>query len=169
MFTQNELHEMFNYSPDTGILVWKAKFPRRKIGDAVGYVFRNHGGKKYLRVRINNRQYLVHRIIYTFIHGKILHEIDHIDGDGMNNKKSNLRDVQHKENQKNKRLYSKNVTGVHNVSIDHRNGHYRSAIAVNHKRFRLGSFVEIWDAICAKKSAENKHGFHINHGEKRPL
>jgi len=162
MFTQKELIEMFDYSSETGVLYWKIKFPRKNIGDPVGYKS-THMGKDYLRVTINGKKYMVHRLIYIFVNGVINNEIDHVDGNGMNNKITNIRDVPHIENLRNQKLYKSNKCGVHHI-VKRKNGNYRVRITINGYRRSLGTFKYIWDAICARKSADNKYGYHSNHG-----
>ncbi|TKY80148.1 HNH endonuclease, partial [Pectobacterium polonicum] len=39
------------------------------------------------------------------------------------------------------------------------------SISVNGKEKYLGRYDSIWEAICARKSAENRYSFHENHGK----
>ena len=43
---------------------------------------------------------------------------------------------------------------------------WAAAIYVNGKLIYLGGYKKIFDAACARKSAERKYGFHLNHGRK---
>lgn len=83
-------------------------------GDSTGK-FDIHIG--YYRVTFYSEAYLVHRLIWEIHNGVIPKElvIDHIDGDTMNNKLSNLRLVSKNLNSRNQRKRSKNSSGVTGV------------------------------------------------------
>lgn len=63
---------------------------------------------------------------------------------------------------------ARNKAGVTGV-FKQENGIWRSYMQANGETIRLGNFKYKWDAICARKSAERKHGFHENHGTIRSL
>lgn len=77
----------------------------------------------------------MHRAIMGKNKGK---EIDHIDGDGLNNKKSNLRVCSHAENMKNRGKQKDNSTGFKGVWYNKRNNKYIAEITVNGKKTWLG-------------------------------
>lgn len=150
----------FQYDPESGI-----------VSDKFGifeFTVIKPNGKKYLRTTIGNRQFLAHRIAW-FIHSGEWPkcQIDHINGNGVDNRIKNLRDVSNSENQKNRRLASNNKTGISGVYL-YKNG-FKSQIKSNRKNHHLGTFVDFFEACCARKSAENKFGFHSNHGSVRDL
>lgn len=59
---------------------------------------------RYKRVAVGNHKFMSSRIVWTLINfAEPTHEIDHKDGDQMNNKIENLRDVPHADNQSNMR------------------------------------------------------------------
>lgn len=58
------------------------------------------------------------------------------------------------------------VTGVHRNKLT---GKWEVFINSNRTRHYLGLFNDFFEAVCARKSAEVKHGFHVNHGSVRPL
>ena len=95
--------------------------------------------------------------------------IDHESGDGTDNRWCNLQSVTCQENGCNKRTPSNNTSGVTGVSLKKSTGRWQSSIKVNQVQFYLGSFIDFFEAVCARKSAEVSHGFHINHGSVRPL
>lgn len=86
-----ELQERFNYDPETGQLTWK-KPPgfRAKPGDPAGYLTT----KGYLRVKLGESHYRVHRLIWKLSHGEdppAGMDIDHINRDRTDNRLANLR------------------------------------------------------------------------------
>ena len=45
-------------------------------------------------------------------------------------------------------------------------GRWRAKIATQKNRYtHLGVFSDFFEAVCCRKSAENKHGYHKNHGK----
>lgn len=89
-----------------------------RIGKNVGSI--NKGKRNsYWSVGLGgDGSYLIHRIIWIMSNGFIENEndIDHIDGDGLNNKIDNLRCVPKTINSRNKRKRSDNKTGKTGVS-----------------------------------------------------
>ena len=106
--TKEELLDMFDYSPDTGILTWRfrpAGFPRAAWWNSV-YAGKQAGGLhsdgKYIRVMIQNVHHFAHRVIWKMVHGVDPGYIDHINGVYSDNRIENLRDVSFDENLRNK-------------------------------------------------------------------
>lgn len=105
-----------------------------------------------------------HRVIWVWMTGKWPErEIDHIDGDGLNNRWANLRDVAHHVNGQNSRLPSDNTSGVVGVS-QMRDGRWQAYINRDRKRVNLGAFKTKNAAIAARRNAETECGYHANHG-----
>jgi hypothetical protein len=105
-----ELEKIIAYDPNTGKAWWRVTIaPRAKAGEEIGHVT----CEGYRRVKIKGRMYLVHRLIWKLTYGVWpSYEIDHIDGDRLNNKLSNLRDVPKAMNQRNSRLRADNFSGL---------------------------------------------------------
>ena len=84
-------------------LRWKVSGPGKTFHGVAG-TKREDG---YYSVAINNKRYLVHRVIWVLFHYKIgrLLVIDHIDRNPSNNFIDNLRLVTQAENNKNKGRY----------------------------------------------------------------
>lgn len=84
--------------------------------------------------------------------------VDHIDGDGLNNRRANLRVVFHGENMKNSRLRINNSSGVKGVRLDP-TGKWRAEIRNDGKRHYLGLFQTKESAAEAYANAStNLHG-----------
>jgi len=82
--------------------------------------------------------------------------VDHIDKDGMNNRKENLRICNKQENSFNHKLSSRNTTGVSGVVEGKRKNSWVSQIMFNGKNIRLGVFNNIEEAIKARLFAERE-------------
>lgn len=159
--------EWFSYVPETGAVLWR-RSPSRKVrvGTPAGTPC-GKGRKKYLNIKIKGGYILAHHVAFFLSFGRMpVTEIDHEDGNGLNNKLGNLREVTHAANMKNVRIGSRNSSGVVGVTFSTRNSTWESSICVDGQRIYLGSFKEKDSAICARKSAEMQYGFHANHGTK---
>lgn len=85
-------------------------------------------------------------------------QIDHINGNVLDNRKSNLRIVDPSHNGFNKKLLSNNTSGTSGVSY---NKNLRKwVVRINpqpNKRIVVGVFENYYDAVKARKEAENKY------------
>lgn len=174
--------EALTYDKHTGILIWNyrprshfdsdrarniinGKLARTEAGTTV-----NHRGKNYKSLGLNGKRYQAHRIIYLLVTGSWPPEdVDHIDGNGLNNSWGNLRLVSRQENQKNMRLPSHNTSGTIGVYWNKRSRKWLAAIKISGKQRYIGVFSDYDLAVVARKQAEIDNGFHSNHGQQRPL
>lgn len=103
MITQEELKQLFDYESDTGNLFWKQRKKGRKRWGLAGTISTPKKGRlKYRQVMIDYRLYMAHQLIWCLLYGEWPNKlIDHIDGNGLNNSKDNLRLVTHTENGQN--------------------------------------------------------------------
>ena len=183
MLTHSILKELLDYNPETGVFTWRhrdsswfmshrsyASFCGKYVNKVAGNNKIAVNGKGYRNIMILNVGYLIHRVAWFYVFGEWpVNDIDHIDGNGLNNKILNLRDVTALDNGRNKRLPSTNKSGVIGVCWHKRDEHWRATIKVEQKTISLGGFSSIDDAISARKKASVKYGFHKNHGTVRPL
>jgi len=85
--------------------------------------------------------------------------IDHIDGDGLNNRRSNLRIVDRYQNQWNRRRAVNNRSGRTGVSLESRSGKYVAYICRQRKNRIIGRFSTFDEAVAAREAAEREaHG-----------
>lgn len=111
---------------------------------------------------------LAHRVVWAIAHGEWPHDaIDHINGDPSDNRLENLRDTTRSENRKNAAESVRNTSGHTGVRWHTPSGKWLSYICSGGKREHLGVFVQLDDAIAARKSAKRRLGFHKNHGRKK--
>lgn len=102
------------------------------------------------------------RITWMYHYGYWPNIIDHIDGDPSNDRIENMRDVTQLENSQNRAISRVSTTGHYGVFRDA--GRFRAQISFRGVKHYLGVFNDIDDAIAARKAAEDKFGFHPNHG-----
>lgn len=91
-------------------------------------------------------------------------DVDHIDGDGLNNRRSNLRCVTTKENCKNASKKINNTSGANGVYWRKDIQKWVAQINYNGKRKHLGVFSKIEDAMGARIEAQKGLGFTERHG-----
>jgi hypothetical protein len=89
--------------------------------------------------------FLVHRLFFYWHYGYLPYQIDHIDGNGLNNKINNLRETNDSDNQRNKkknhiRLGKKTSSRHKNVTWDKSVRNWRGRVRLNKKSFGLGQF-----------------------------
>lgn len=159
--TQELVKHLFHYDPNSGVLYWKnPRTNRVKKGALAGH---DRGG--YMQVMIGKKTYYQHRIIWLYVHGRLPDEyIDHINGDGSDNRLENLREVSKTLNCRNMKLSSHNKSGVTGVYYSKENKKWCAQICLNNKTVSLGLFKDKDDAILARKKAEQENSFHANHG-----
>ncbi|MFH0938247.1 MAG: HNH endonuclease [Planctomycetota bacterium] len=73
-------------------------------------------------------------------------EVDHVSGDTLDHRRSNLRLATHAENQRNRGKYQNNTSGLKGVSYDSTRRKWRAQIKVNGKVIYLGHFADTTDA-----------------------
>jgi hypothetical protein len=130
-----------------------------------GTIAGSTASKKYRTIKIFGKTHSAHRVIWLIVHGHWpKHQIDHIDGNPLNNRIDNLRDVTPTENSQNMKRPSHNTSGRIGVYWDKCKRKWAAYIKVGQKQTGLGRFNHKHEAIAARQLAEEKHGFHPNHG-----
>lgn len=96
----------------------------------------------------------MHRLIMNPSKGMT---IDHIDGDGLNNTKSNMRICTQQQNCMNKKMTSRNTTGFKGVYFVKSCLVYWAYISISKKRIGLGCYKTAIDAAIAYNKAAIKY------------
>lgn len=161
--TAQEATRLVKYNPDTGLFTWLVRTSNRiSVGDVVTMVSKNG----YVRIGLNGNQYQAHRIAWLIMTGEWPEkDIDHINGDRIDNRWQNLRQVDRQTNLRNSSLSSANTSGALGVSLDKRCGRWYAYIKVDGVKKSLGYYDNIEDAVLARKAADVKYGFHPDHGK----
>lgn len=105
--------------------------------------------KQYVRVSFSSKSYLLHRYLLD-LHDTSSPEVDHEDGNTLNNVRSNLRICQFNENNQNRSILNRNnKTGIRGVFLETRTGLFVASVG----KTRLGRFKDISSAEEAVKAA----------------
>lgn len=162
MLTQERLKELLHYDEETGI------FRRKKGLAAKGCSINSIAGcltvRGYWKICIDRKQYAAHRLAWLYVFGYFPEKlIDHINGNRIDNRISNLRTVTSSENLQNMHFSKSNnkTSKVLGVSWFARDKKWQSEIQVNKKRIYLGRYDSLEDAKNAYLEA--KKIYHISH------
>lgn len=113
-------HSLFVYDTTSpSCLRWKTDRHKIKAGAVAGYETPTTERKTipYYMVAYSNTQYLAHRVIFEMFNGPIKDEntIDHLNGNGLDNRIENLDAKPKRSNLHNQRKYRNNTSGVTGV------------------------------------------------------
>ena len=125
--------------------------------------FANKKGSTFYAVRSlhsNNvrKTIFMHRLITNNINTKM--QTDHLNGNGLDNRKINLRICTTSQNSMNRGLQINNTTGFKGVNYDKFSNKFRAQIRVNNIYKNLGYYIDPKDAARAYNAAAQKY-----HGE----
>ena len=178
--TYEYVNSRLRYEPETGLFFWKEKPPvagesktesrcrktwNTRYAEKEAGCEHRVGRNSYEVIRIDDTLYRAHRIAWLLHYGEWpKDQVDHINGNGLDNRIENLRDVTNQENHKNRSLNSNNSSGVTGVWFHKQVQKWAAEIKIDGKKRCLGLFADINAAARARKEAERKYSFHKNHG-----
>ncbi|WP_289169900.1 HNH endonuclease [uncultured Pseudoalteromonas sp.] len=182
--TQKILKEALIYDPISGDFTWRADRPLYQFksmqsknawttkygGISAGTSKTHKNGKSYKYIALFGKVMLAHRLAFLYMTGRHPKMVDHDNGNGLDNRWCNIVEVNgSSQNNKNQRLRSDNTSGVTGVIWYKRTGQWKARITVDGKHKSLGYFNDKSEAIAARLAAEREKGYHLNHGQRRPL
>lgn len=124
----------------------------------------NYDGRRYIQIQLYKIKYFAHRIAWKIYYKEEPPEIlDHIDGDGTNNKILNLRKATIYQNGWNVKKSTRNKSGYKGVSFSKEKNKWRSAIRINKKDILIGYYDSVLEASEAYQNASLQyHGDFYN-------
>ena len=112
-------------------------------------------GKNFYAVRMEGgKRIWMHREVLKRVNNREPRISDHINGDGLDNRRFNIRDVNNSQNSWNRRLSSNSTTGYKGVCYDNKRKGFVAYIQSQGKRKRLpGIFQFAYEAAIAYNKA----------------
>jgi hypothetical protein len=152
--TKEYLHSLFEYKD--GELYWKiSKSNIVSVGEIAG----SKKPRRYKIIRLDYKTQQAHRLIFMMHYGYMPVEVDHIDGNILNNKIENLREADRSQNLCNTKISSKNTSGKKNISWSKRSKKWQVQIAFKGKRMHFGYYDDLELADLVAQEARDKfHG-----------
>ena len=167
------LREIVKYNKKTGEMIWKMRgyhlFEKSWVCDSWNTRYsdkkiRTIDGKGYLVMTAFGKRYTLHRLAWLYVKGYWPLIIDHINGDKLDNRFCNLREVTNQENHMNNRRASNNTSGVTGVYYNKKRNLWCAQMKFNGKTYHLGSSKDFNDVVMLRKKEEKLLGFSKRHG-----
>ncbi len=154
--TQLDINEWLEYNKDTGVFLWKKDRKNRfNAGDTAGVV--NGVGYVWMSIPMCRRMY-AHRIAWFIENNQWPSgDVDHINGDKIDNRLCNLRHATRSQNNQNRYKKSANKS-TDMIGVSKRSDYdgYDARISVNGKQKCLGTFKTPIEARKAYLAAKEK-------------
>lgn len=176
IFDLKFLSECFDVDFSTGEVRWKITRPpehfntwrgwvnwhNKNPGKVAGYIDGN--GYRSLKLTIDGKEHNLkqHHIVFALYHedpGPLM--LDHWDGDPLNNSISNLRPTDHRKNARNRKVSSKNTSGITGVRQRKDRPNLWTATVIVEDKSVVKTFSDFFEACCFRKSWENKLSLRI--------
>jgi hypothetical protein len=130
------LHNLLHYDARTGVFSWVVRTSNRvNVGDVAGFI-----SLGYRRIRLQGRVYMAHRLAWFWMTGVWpVFQIDHRNGNKIDNRWSNLREADGYLNSQNlRKSHSDSQTGL--LGAHPYRGRFQAQITVGGKQIHLGYF-----------------------------
>ncbi|MBA1200473.1 HNH endonuclease [Pseudomonas capeferrum] len=180
--TRDQLSAVLEYSEESGELRWKPRpdyefsslgaaksWNSRYAGKLAGSKLHKPGGISYMQVSLGRKTLKAHRLIWILVHGSIDESlmIDHVNGNGLDNRLVNLRLVTPRDNSKNRSVRSRNRSGVVGVYWNSHEQKWHARIQINGVRKSIGQYDSLEDAKQARRAHQAAQDYHPLHGLSR--
>lgn len=153
--TSRRLRELLDYNPKTGVFTCRVRRGGLANPGAIAGEITNHG---YRRITLDGKKYLGSHLAWFWTKGRWpKKQLDHKNGDRLDDRFSNLRQANPSQNGANSRTKKNNAFGLKGVGLDSRSGRFRARIYVNYHDIHLGLHDTAEAAHAAYLTAARKH------------
>lgn len=152
-FDVDYLKSRLNYNSETGDFTWLQNRKSTEVGKIAGTKTSSS-----VRIYLNGKIYMAHRLAWLYMTGewpKML--IDHKNLNPLDNRWTNLREADYRQNGMNTGIRIDNTSGYKGVAWDRRVGKWRADIRLKGYRKHLGMFDDPSVAGEAYKAAADKY------------
>ena len=176
--TTEIVRELMDYEPETGVFTWRPRamewFPSgrsckiwntRYAGKSAGSVKKNNSGYPRWDICVLGKYHRASRLAFLWMGEPLPEEVDHLNGDSLDNRWANLLASNNAENQKNRSMSRDNTSGINGVCWHKATGKWRSQVSINGKYRHLGLFDNINEAAAAASICRSSNGFTERHGQ----
>lgn len=155
--TAERLRHLLDYDPETGVFTWLMPKGKLRPGMRAGKA-RSKDGRRM--IGIDRRGYLGSRLAWLWMKGEWpLVDLDHRDGDPINDRWDNLRLATHFENMRNRGKSRNNKSGYKGVSFHGQTRKFCARIMAGSIYRHLGIFATAEEASEAyQRAAIELHG-----------
>jgi len=156
--TAQRVRELLDYNPDTGAFVWRISLGGIARGSVAGCVAKRGNWQ----ISADGRRHKAHRLAWLWMTGEWpTHEVDHRDGNPLNNRWGNLRaatGAQNKQNQRRPRIDNRSgFLGVYrHATAEDGSPIWRARIQLNGKSHHVGLFSDPAKAHAAYVEAKRR-------------
>jgi hypothetical protein len=151
----SRIRELLTYEADTGIFRWRQRMgPSVRAGQIAGCV-----NRRYVSIGVDGVMYFAHRLAWAYVHGECPEHIDHVNGNGFDNRIENLRPCSQTTNNHNMKVRQKESAAPKGVTL-WKQGPYskwRARIVVNKREISLGYFDTPEEAHAAYLEAAERY------------
>lgn len=148
--TRERVLEMLRFEPETGRFYWHAT-PRchsELHGKEAGFAQHGGRGKYYWHIKIDSRKYKRSHLVFLVCHGRFPTPIaDHRDGNSLNDRPENIREVTIQQNAMNHRKRAKR--SLLPMGVKALRGRFQARISHNKRQICIGSFATAEEASAA--------------------
>lgn len=159
MLDASRLRSILHYNPETGVMVWLKPSPyhAEKAGQLAGSPTPSGCGKAYVNISIDGKKHKRSRLAWLYMTGEQPSlQIDHINGDSLDDRWSNLRQATATQNAWNHHKRAKRSDLPMGVRVNASSGRFAARIAVNKAMMSLGTFDTPQEAAAAYQEARER-------------
>lgn len=140
------LKSKLSYDPNSGELKWLSQDRLAGCKDV-----------RYIKVRVDRKLCYAHRLAWAIYYNEQPPQIiDHINGNGFDNRICNLRAATQSQNSRNSKTPKKKTCKLKGVTLDKFTNSYKASISINGKAKHIGRFKTEKDAHLAYVYAAKK-------------
>ena len=160
-----KVREHLSYDASTGVLYRIRDTRWWKGGQIETGIRTDSDGCTYKQVGIGGEKVMAHRLAWLLYYKEWPDgQLDHQDGNGLNNRIDNLRCVTNMINAMNQKKNKRNTSGFVGVRKHAQDDRWQARIYNNGEEVYLGIFKTKEQAVEARRIASIKFGYHPNHG-----